>query len=64
MSKQEHLNLAPNGRGATVYLPRDILEDSACPLAQGHRVRAEIHHGIGILLVESSDTSGYTIQQR
>jgi hypothetical protein len=61
--KNEFLTLTPNGRGATAYLSRDLLEDSACPLCQGRDVRAELHHGIGILLVESSDTTTYTIQR-
>lgn len=62
--QHEHLRLSPNGRGATAYLPRDLLDDTTCPLAQGTRCRAELHGGIGILLVASSDTTDYTIHHR
>lgn len=60
--KHEYLRLSPNGHGATAYLPRDLLDDTACPLQQGTQVRAEVHHGIGILLVASRDTTNYSIQ--
>lgn len=49
--KHKDLTLAPNGRGSTVYLPRDLLEDSGCPLQRGGDIRAELHVGIGILLI-------------
>lgn len=62
--KEEQLTLSPNGHGATAYLPRDLLDDSACPLCQGGEVRAEVYRGIGILLVASSDTADYTIQRQ
>ena len=60
--KETDLTLTPNGRGATAYLPRDVLEDSACPLQQGFECRAVVYRGVGILLVPRTDPNDYTIK--
>jgi len=56
------LRLSPNGRGATAYLPRDLIEDSACPLFQGGECRAIVYPGVGVLLARESDTVDYSIE--
>lgn len=62
--KQLTLQLSPNGKGATLYLPRDILDDTGCPLEQGDRVSVRMKPGIGILLTTSRDETSYIVRAR
>lgn len=63
MSDQKTVSLTENGYGSTLYLGRDLLEDTGCPLDQGGKAIAQIVPDIGILLVDVDDDADYEVVQ-
>ncbi|AUV84705.1 hypothetical protein C2R22_24565 (plasmid) [Salinigranum rubrum] len=62
MTGEQQRPLTPNGNGAQLYLGRDLLDDTACPLAQGQEVTATVIDGIGVLLTEVDDDREYAVE--
>ena len=61
MADQSTVSLTENGYGSTLYLARDLLQDTACPLDRGGKASAQLIPHVGILLVDVDDTADYEV---
>lgn len=50
MAEQTTVSLTPNGYGSTIYLGRDLLQDTQCPLSRGDDATARIIPNVGVLV--------------
>ena len=50
MTKSTNTKLSANGKGVQPYIPRDLIEDTGCPLDRGEVVSAGLIPGVGVLL--------------
>lgn len=51
IQKETDTKLSANGKGAQPYLPRDLIDDTGCPLRRGETVSAGLIPGIGVILL-------------
>ena len=63
MTDQTTVSLTENGYGSTLYLGRDLLEDTGCPLDRGGDAIAHLVPDVGILLVDVDDSADYEVIQ-
>lgn len=63
MTDRKEVSLTENGYGSTLYLGRDLLEDTGCPLDRGGNAIAELIPHVGILLIDVDDDADYEVIQ-